>query len=242
MAEMSVNSEEPRWELTDCEKRIGYTFRNKGLLRAALRHASGTANRLESNERLEFLGDAILGAIVCEMLFHRFPSYLEGELTRLKSAIVSRSTCARIGEQLGLQEFLIAGKAVTSAQTIPSSLMANAFESLIAAIYLDRGLEAAKSFVERYLGPEIDRAAREQRLGDYKSELQLVAQREFGQLPSYPLMEESGPDHSKWFKVAAQIGEKIFTPAWGRSKKEAEQRAAQNALSELAGECPPFPG
>jgi ribonuclease-3 len=242
MAEMSVNSEEPRWELTDCEKRIGYTFRNKGLLRAALTHASGTANRLESNERLEFLGDAILGAIVCEMLFHRFPSYLEGELTRLKSAIVSRSTCARIGEQLGLQEFLIAGKAVTSAQTIPSSLMANAFESLIAAIYLDRGLEAAKSFVERYLGPEIDRAAREQRLGDYKSELQLVAQREFGQLPSYPLMEESGPDHSKWFKVAAQIGEKIFTPAWGRSKKEAEQRAAQNALSELAGECPPFPG
>jgi ribonuclease-3 len=239
---MCVNSEDSHPELTDCEKRIGYTFRNKGLLRVALTHASGATNRLESNERLEFLGDAILGAIVCELLFRRFPSYLEGELTRLKSAIVSRSTCARIGDQLGLQEFLITGKAVTSAQTIPTSLMANAFESLIAAIYLDSGLEAAKRFVEQYLGPEIDRAVQQQRLGDYKSELQLLAQREFGQLPSYPLMEESGPDHSKWFKVAARIGDKVFTPAWGRSKKEAEQRAAQNALSELAGESPPFPG
>ncbi|MCS7238361.1 MAG: ribonuclease III [Thermoguttaceae bacterium] len=226
--------------LNECERRIGYVFRDKKLLRAALAHASGVSSRLESNERLEFLGDAILGAVVCEILYRRFPTYLEGELTRLKSALVSRLTCARIAQQLGLQEFIIAGRGLTSAPAIPRSLLADVFESLVGAIYLDGGLAAVQSFVERHMAEEIERVARDERRGDYKSELQFVAQRDFGVLPTYALLEQMGPDHCKWFRVAAQIGERKFTPAWGRSKKEAEQRAAQNALCELAGEFPPF--
>ncbi len=226
--------------LTACERRIGYTFRDKGLLRSALAHASGVSNRLESNERLEFLGDAILGAVVCEILYRRFPNFLEGDLTRMKSVIVSRQTCARISEQLGLQEYIIAGKGVTSAPALPGSLLADVFESLVGAIYLDGGLPAVQAFVERFVGPEIDRLSQQDHRGDYKSELQLIAQRDFGLLPVYALLEELGPDHCKWFRVAAQIGGRIFTPAWGRSKKEAEQRAAHNALRELAGEHPPF--
>lgn len=237
MMSLGSNSSE---SLSECERRIGYVFRDKGLLRAALAHASGVPSRLESNERLEFLGDAILGAVVCEILYHRFPTFLEGELTRLKSALVSRLTCARIAEQLGLQEFIIAGRGLTSAPAIPRSLLADVFESLVGAIYLDGGLGAVQAFVKRHLGAEIDRVAQDQRRGDYKSELQFVAQRDFGVLPSYALLEQIGPDHCKWFRVAAQIGDRKFTPAWGRSKKEAEQRAAQNALSELAGEYPPF--
>lgn len=226
--------------LQACEQRIGYTFRDKSLLRKALAHASGVSNRLESNERLEFLGDAILGAVVCEILYRLFPTYLEGDLTRLKSVIVSRQMCARIGERLGLQEFIIAGKGVTSAPSFPDSLLADVFESLAGAIYLDGGLPAVHAFVERHLRAEIERLSRDERHGDYKSELQLVAQRDFGILPVYALLEELGPDHCKWFRVAAQIGTRVFTPAWGRSKKEAEQRAAHNALCELAGEHPPF--
>src|SRR6516162_5823245 len=100
--------------LQGCEERIGYSFRDKQILRAALTHASGAEHRLASNERLEFLGDAILGYVVCEMLFHQFPQYLEGELTKVKSVVVSRQTCAKISEALGLQEFLVLGKGMTT--------------------------------------------------------------------------------------------------------------------------------
>jgi ribonuclease-3 len=231
---MSNYEEETARSLAECERRIQYVFRDKGLLRCALTHASGAVSRLESNERLEFLGDAVLGAVVSEMLFRQFPSYLEGELTRLKSVVVSRQMCAEVTRELGLEEFIIAGRGLTGTSSIPNSLLADLFESLVGAIYLDSGLEAVKEFIYRHLGPKITAVATAERLGDYKSELQLLAQREFGQLPSYQLLEELGPDHSKLFKVAAQIGERAFTPAWGRSKKEAEQRAAENALRELA--------
>src|SRR6187431_1998708 len=106
-----------------CERRIGYFFRDKGILRAALTHASGAEHRLASNERLEFLGDSILGFVVCEMLFHQFPQYQEGDLTKIKSVVVSRQTCAKISEALGLQEFLILGKGMTTHPTIPPSVL-----------------------------------------------------------------------------------------------------------------------
>ncbi len=120
--------------LETCERRIGYCFRDKGLLRSALTHASGAEHRLASNERLEFLGDAILGAVVCEQLFRQYPEFLEGDLTKLKSIVVSRQTCARISEALGMQEFLILGKGMTTSPSVPSSLLADVFESLIAGI------------------------------------------------------------------------------------------------------------
>jgi ribonuclease III len=226
--------------LETLEQRIGYEFKDKGLLLASLTHASGAEHRLASNERLEFLGDAILGAIVCELLFRQYPEFLEGELTRLKSIVVSRQTCAKISASLGMQEFLILGKGMTTHPSVPPSLLADVFESLLAAIYLDGGDQAARQFVATTMGPEIDLAAEGVTGNNYKSLLQQLAQRENGTTPTYQLLDEKGPDHSKCFKVAAQIGPDRYQPAWGRNKKEAEQRAARNALSELSGQTPPY--
>ena len=227
--------------LAACEERIGYTFSDKNTLRAALTHASGAQHRLASNERLEFLGDAILGAVVCEMLFHQYPEYLEGDLTKIKSSVVSRQTCAKSSETLGMQEFLILGKGMTTHPTVPPSLLADVFESLIAAVYLDGGAKAAFKLIEGHVGPEIELAVGGQVGGNYKSLLQQLAQRDRGTTPTYQLLDEKGPDHSKCFKISAQIGASRYQPAWGRNKKEAEQRAARNALCELNGDRPPFP-
>ena len=213
----------------------------ESLLLSALTHASGAEHRLASNERLEFLGDAILGAVVCEILFHQYPEYLEGDLTRIKSIVVSRQTCAKISEALGMQEFLILGKGMTTHPSVPSSLLADVFESLVAAIYLDGGDAAARRFITDAIGPEIELAAEGETGNNYKSLLQQLAQREHGTTPTYQLLDEKGPDHSKCFKVAAQVGGNRYQPAWGRNKKEAEQRAARNALSQLGGQTPPFP-
>jgi ribonuclease-3 len=224
-----------------CEIRIGYVFRDKSLLSAALTHASGAMHRLASNERLEFLGDAILGAVVCEMLYTQYPEYLEGDLTKIKSVVVSRQTCAKLSEALGLQEFLVLGKGMTTHPTVPPSVLADVFESLIAGIYLDGGDPPSRDFIQRYIGPEIELAAAGELGGNYKSLLQQIAQRENGSTPTYQLVDEKGPDHSKCFKISAIVGRSQYQPAWGRNKKEAEQRAARNALAEINGEAPPFP-
>jgi ribonuclease-3 len=226
--------------LTDCQKLLGHRFRDLTLLREALTHASGANHRLVSNERLEFLGDAILGAIVCDMLFRRFPDYLEGDLTRIKSIVVSRRTCAKISKEMGIDKFLIAGKGIGTHDQTPSSMMADVLESVIGAVYLDGGMEAARNLVVRLLAPEIDAAADGQAGLNFKSDLQQVAQREFGVTPSYHVLDEKGPDHSKCFKISARIGSRSYAPAWGPNKKEAEQRAALNALCQLTGESLPF--
>ena len=236
---------EPRDEVLPklrlCEERIGYSFKDKSLLLAALTHASGAQHRLSSNERLEFLGDAILGAVVCEMLYHRFPEYLEGDLTKVKSAVVSRQSCAKISEALELEECLFLGKGMTTHPSVPPSLLSDVLESLIAAIYLDGGMEVAAEFIEQHIAPEIDSAVEGDLYDNYKSILQQLVQREHGTTPTYSLLDEKGPDHSKCFQVAAQIDGTQFPPAWGRNKKEAEQRAARNALSQMQGEPIPFP-
>jgi ribonuclease-3 len=227
--------------LDECQEAIGYRFQNPSLLRGALTHASGADTRLSSNERLEFLGDAVLGLVTCEQLFHLFPDYQEGELTKIKSVVVSRRTCARMSKKLGLGDFLFLGKGMHLHTNVPSSLLADVFESLVAAIYLDGGLEAARTFILRYLGPEIDEVVEGQHGGNYKSVLQQVAQRVYNATPQYHLLDEKGPDHSKCFKVAAVIDRYRHAPAWGRNKKEAEQKAAMNALAEIDGKDVPFP-
>ena len=220
-------------DLVACQERIGHTFRDESILLAALTHASGAAHRLASNERLEFLGDAILGFIVCDTLYQIFPHSLEGDLTRVKSVVVSRETCGRISEQLGLTEFLIVGKGLAVNSAVPVSVLSDLFESLVAAIYLDGGIEPARRFVSRWMEPEIAQVSSGAQGANHKSLLQQLSQRDFGVTPTYEVMEESGPDHSKSFHVSAFIGEQRYTPAWGRNKKEAEQRAASNALVEL---------
>jgi ribonuclease-3 len=228
--------------LEDCQQAVGYRFRQVELLKAALTHASSADTRLASNERLEFLGDAVLGLVVCERLFQCFPEYLEGDLTKIKSVVVSRRTCAHISRLLNLGDFVFMGKGMSSPHsTVPPSVLADMFESLIAAIYLDGGLEPAKEFILRYMAPEIDQVAEGAHGGNYKSLLQQLAQREFGATPVYQLLDEKGPDHSKCFKIAAVIGRQPYPAAWGRNKKEAEQKAAMNALSHINGEPVPYP-
>src|SRR5436309_11715900 len=133
--------------LDECQNAIGYRFRRPEMLRAALTHTSGADTRLASNERLEFLGDAVLGLVTCEQLYLRFPEYQEGDLTKIKSAVVSRRTCARISRVLNLGDYLFMGKGMGVHGVVPANLMADVFESLVAAIYLDGGLEPAKKFI-----------------------------------------------------------------------------------------------
>jgi ribonuclease-3 len=220
-------------DLVECQRRVGHEFRDSALLLAALTHASGAHHRLASNERLEFLGDAILGFLVCETLFRLYPDSLEGDLTRIKSVVVSRETCSRISERLGLVDFLIVGKGLAVHQPVPASVLSDLFESLVAAVYLDGGLDAVRPLVARLLEPEIEQVVSGALGSNHKSLLQQVAQRDFGVTPTYEVLEEAGPDHSKSFRVSAQIGGHRYSSAWGRNKKEAEQRAASNALDEL---------
>jgi ribonuclease-3 len=228
--------------LERCQEAINYRFRQPELLRAALTHASGANTRLASNERMEFLGDAVLGLVTCEQLYHRFPDYQEGDLTKIKSVVVSRRTCARFSKQLGLGEFLFLGRGmnVFDSAAVPPSMLADVYESLVAAIYLDGGLEVAREFILEHLGPEIEEAAEGPAGGNFKSLLQQVAQREFNATPQCLLLDERGPDHSKCFKIAAVIGRHAHAGAWGRTKKEAEQRAAMNALAQIHGDPIPF--
>ncbi|MBY0526524.1 MAG: ribonuclease III [Gemmataceae bacterium] len=226
--------------LEECQRSIGYQFRQPELLRGALTHASGANTRLASNERMEFLGDSVLGLVCCEYLYQHYPEFQEGDMTKVKSVVVSRRTCARMSRALHLGDYLFLGKGMNSHVDVPASLQADVFESMVAAIYLDGGLEAAKTFILRYLAPEIEHVAEGAHGGNHKSLLQQVAQREFGATPQYHLLDEKGPDHSKCFKVAAFIGRQPYAAAWGRNKKEAEQKAAMNAIAQINGEPVPF--
>ena len=215
------------------EKILGYTFKNPQLLKEALTHASIADHRLLSNERMEFLGDAVLDLIVCHALYERFPEYLEGELTKVKSAVVSRRTCAEVSIETGLTELLIIGKGVGTGQAMPSSLAAAVYESIVAAIYLDGGFDAVKVYVLRTMDPKIDVIASNTHQHNYKAILQQHAQKHLGASPMYELLDEKGPDHSKCFEVCVSVDGKRFGSAWGPNKKTAEQKAALLALQEL---------
>src|SRR5262245_59137571 len=164
--------------LEECQEAIGYRFQKLELLRAALTHTSSANTRAASNERLEFLGDSVLGLITCEQLYERFPEYQEGDLTKVKSVVVSRKTCARFSQELGLGRFLFLGKGVNTRGEMPLNILANVFESLVAGVFLDGGWEVAKTFVLRFIRPEIERVAREAISANAKSQLQTVTQRE----------------------------------------------------------------
>lgn len=226
--------------LEECQNAIGYRFQRPELLRAALTHTSGADTRLSSNERMEFLGDSVLGLVCCEQLYIRFPEYQEGDLTKIKSAVVSRRTCARISRILNLGEFLFLGKGMHFQATMPANLLADVYESLVGAIFLDGGLEPARAFVLKYLNPEIELVAEAAHAGNYKSMLQQIAQKEYNATPQYHVLDEQGPDHNKCFKLSAVIGRYHYPAAWGPTKKEAEQKAAMNALAMINGEPIPF--
>ena len=228
-------------KLARCQKIIGYEFQDDSYLLSALTHASGASSRLASNERLEFLGDAVLGLTVCQWLFEEYPEYNEGDLTKIKSAVVSRRSCGKIACELGLDECLIVGRGVTKNRSFPKSLVSDVFESVVAAIYLDGGIKIVQERIKTWLDAEVKQAVEGQGANNFKSTLQQYAQRELASTPVYRLIKESGPDHRKSFLIAAMIADRQFAAAWGSNKKDAEQHAASNALAELHEQPIPYP-
>jgi ribonuclease-3 len=223
-----------------CEELLGYHFQNKSLISEAITHSSYAEKRVNSYERLEFLGDSILGFAVCEYLFNRYPNWLEGDLTKVKSNVVSRQTCTRMGLDIGIDRILVVGKGVGTLGRVPSSLIANAFESIVGAIYLDGGIEAVRDFLMPQIERHVDEAVAGRLEINYKSELQQYSQKRFSVPPNYRVVSDRGPDHKKEFLIAAVVLKQTYAPAWGSNKKEAEQRAAANALAALDGKEPPF--
>lgn len=215
------------------EKILDHTFSRPELLKEALTHASIADSRLKSNERMEFLGDAVLDLVICEALYQQFPQYLEGDLTKLKSAVVSRRTCTEVSKEIGLDELLIIGKGIASREAMPPSLAAAVYESIVAAIYLDAGFDKAKVFVLRTMSPKIDAIAQTVHQQNFKAVLQQHAQKALSATPIYELLDEKGPDHSKCFEVCVTIDGRRFPSGWGTNKKMAEQKAALLALENL---------
>ncbi|MCY2931330.1 MAG: ribonuclease III [Planctomycetota bacterium] len=216
-----------------CQRIIGYRFIDPALLRLALTHASVAPTRAMSNERMEFLGDAVLDLVICQELYQRDQELLEGQMTKIKSAVVSRQTCADIAEDLGIQEALHLEKGMASGGDLPRSISAAVFESIVGAIYLDGGLGPAGDFILTHMRPYIATALQDEHQKNYKSALQQHAQRKWGVPPTYQLLDEKGPDHNKCFEVAVSIAGKCFPSAWGMTKKDAEQKAALVALVAL---------
>ncbi|MCI5591401.1 MAG: ribonuclease III [Ruminococcus sp.] len=223
-------------KLEKLQQSVGYKFKDERLLQRALTHTS-YANECneghnKSNERLEFLGDSVLGIITAEHFYLNFKDLPEGELTKLRAATVCENSLSSFARQLGLGEYLLLGKGemCTGGSDRPS-ILADAFEALIAAIYLDGGIEEAKKFVLKY----VDKAVEEHRgFKDYKTVLQEVIQKNPGEVIEYVLVKESGPDHNKRFEVEVHLNSNVIGKGVGTSKKKAEQLAAKEAL-ELMG-------
>ncbi len=212
---------------------LEYVFQDKSLLVEAFTHSSAADDRRNSNERMEFLGDAVLAVVICQALFEKFPRLLEGDLTKMKSALVSRGSCAKVTRAMGLHSFLKVGKGMASSRSLPRSIVAGLLEGIIGAVYLDGGFAAAQTFILMAFGPMLEKTQVEDPQGNYKSMLQQHAQEKFGVTPVYSLLDEKGPDHNKCFETGVVVDERHFPSAWGITKKEAEQKAAFNALVEL---------
>ncbi len=218
-------------------ERLGYRFRTPRLLEAALTHRSylneSPDPSREDNERLEFLGDAVLDLVISERFLSRFPHAPEGELSKLKARTVSEAALSHVARRLDLGSALILGRGeeLTGGRD-KASLLADALEAVIAAVYLDGGLDAARGVVLAAFAEEFDNLSRPE-VADHKTELQELCQREFSVLPVYRVLGESGPDHHKQFDVELSIRGQVYGAGTGRSKKEAEQQAARDALAKI---------
>jgi len=229
-------------DLTDLEvleARLDYQFKNKALVVEALSHSSfvNEQNRpeLRDNERMEFLGDAVLNLVVGHLLMQRFPDLDEGDLSRFRANLVNESQVARLAQIFDLGAHLLLGKGEErSGGREKRSILADAAEALIAAVYLDAGYDTAFRFIETHLSEALDSISAPAANYDYKSRLQETAQATYGQMPAYRIVRESGPDHDKTFHVAVEISD-THAEGVGKSKKMAEQDAARQAIELLAG-------
>ncbi len=218
-------------------KSLNLTFSDLMLLRQAFTHRSyineHRSEAREHNERLEFLGDAVLELASTQFLFEKFPKHSEGDLTAFRAALVNAVTCAEVASRLGMNDYLLLSKGESKDQgRARGVLLANAFEALIGAIYLDQGYEAARAFIAEHLFPKIDEIVKKKLWRDSKSTLQERVQDTEGVTPTYAVIEESGPDHDKQFIVGVYASKTLLAQGSGKSKQEAEQAAAQAALEE----------
>ncbi len=221
------------------EEKLGYTFRDQRLLQAALYHSSYANEHrgggIQSNERLEFLGDAVLGMVTADYLFHKHPDLPEGDLTRIRAALVCEESLHEAAQSLCLGDYLKLGRGEESGggRQRPS-ILADATESVFAAVYLDGGMEQARAIIHRVLLDREREEVVEERRRDFKTQLQELVQRRSDQVMRYEMTGESGPDHAKVFEACVRINDEIVGTGTGRSKKEAEQSAARSALEKLS--------
>ncbi len=224
-------------DIDKCEKTLGVVFKNKNLLRTAFTHRSylneNRRSGMEHNERLEFLGDAVLELVVTEFLFNKYPSKPEGELTAFRSALVNAVTLADLAEKIGMNNFLLLsrGEAKDTGRA-RQIILANAFEAIVGAIFLDQGYKICEEFIKSRLLPMTDEIVRAKRWLDAKSHFQEKAQEIAGVTPFYETLGESGPDHDKKFTVGVFLGGEKIAEGEGKSKQEAEQKAAEAGLKE----------
>lgn len=224
--------------MKEFEKLINYNFKNKRLLREALTHSSFAnehkSSNMKCNERLEFLGDAVLSIVVADYIFNNCPQLPEGELTKLRAALVCEKALFKFGKTINLGEYLLLSKGEKNGGGAERpSIVSDAFEAVIAAIYLDSGMEAAKKHILRFVIPEINNRNTKP-FKDYKTTLQEIVQKNPGEKLQYQLVSETGPDHDKHFVFDVLLNSNVIGTGGGRSKKEAEQNAAREAL-ELMG-------
>lgn len=228
-----------RDEFEGLEQAVDYRFRDRGLLEHALTHTSraheDVSGGVADNESLEFLGDAVLGFVVADMLFQRFPQYTEGQKSKMKAALVSTASLAQLAERLNLGDHLLLGRGEEkTGGRRKQALLADGFEALIAAIYLDGGIEQARAFILRSVGDLVDEIEHPDFVArDFKSALQEKLQSQGLPLPEYRVTGERGPDHHKLFDVELRVQSRVMAHASGRSKKEAEQQAARAALEKI---------
>ena len=226
-------------KLKNLQKNISYSFKKPSLLNQALTHKSYANENLDKeyrdNERLEFLGDAVLDLIISHLLMDNFPQHTEGDLTKLRSALVNERRIADLARKLNLGEFLLLGKGEDSTEgKNKNSILANIYEALIAAIYLDSGYKSAFRIVKRHFTDILSSAQQgSPYYRDFKSQLQEYTQSVFKTTPRYVLVKESGPDHNKSFAVNVILNNEVCGNGLGKSKKDAEQKAAQDALGKM---------
>lgn len=227
--------------ITALSEALGISFHALDLLETAFTHASyvhdhkgeHSSDRLVDNERLEFLGDAVLGLVISRYLYFVEPALSEGEMTKWRAAIVCEASLADFAKTLGFQHYLRLGRGEEqSGGRFRASILADAFEAFIGALYLDQGLSGVEVFMERHIIPRIERGERK-RTVDHKSALQEWAQREEGRTVEYAIIAEDGPAHARSFVAQVTIAGVMMGQGYGRSKKEAEQRAAEEALLKL---------
>jgi ribonuclease-3 len=223
--------------LSDIPQRIGHAFKDTELLERALTHKSyANENKVPyHNERMEFLGDAVLGLVISEYLMKTCPDSTEGDLSRLRAAVVSEPALAAVSRKIGLGDYLLLGKGEDqTGGRNKDSLLADCLEALIAAVYLDAGKDAAESLIIRFFEEVIKKTSASGGSLDYKTELQERCQDQLKQLPEYRIVSETGPDHQKQFEMEVWIKGQLAGRGTGKSKKEAEQRAAREALAMLS--------